>query len=500
MKKLYLLLSITGFILIFTGFVSAQTYHFQEGFTTNAQPTGWLTTNVAWSTTHNNGLYTGDYSVKLKPNESFLMLRVLNTADVLQFYVKVRDTTSVNDFHLYIEKSYDKLTWTEIGKDPCNMENDSVFQLVNIAVNDPATEIYLRFHAASLGGTNTLGLCYIDDVSVTKLALAPNDATLTDLTYNGTSIEGFTASTLSYSLEVPYYVNQVIMGGTPNNPASSMIITNPSNLRGNEESRTGTVAVTSQDGTVIKSYKIIFTVSDYIYKAGFITTGDGAVPFAGWDGSYTYTTNTVPMGNHNEFEGQAALKFVRGQPDKPGYLSTANYVKSDTLTFWLAVEQADGVESLLVQKKVGGGVSINLGNIASADMTPDWKKFTYIIGEDDSTKVIFTPTLTAEGLTRIWIDDIALKGKKVSGVSVEEIDRESRILIFPNPSCDIITIRSSDRNMKHLTITDLTGRKVMTRNIDQVLNSFDIRYLPDGVYFVTLIGAGKSYTTKFIKY
>jgi len=500
MKKNLLILTAMLSSLFLTGDLVAQTYHFQEGFVTNAPPVGWIATNVGWSSNYNHGAYPGDYSAKLKPNESFLMFKALNTADILDCYIQVRDTIAADSFHLLIEKSYNQLDWIQVSKDPCNMLNDSVFQHVSITVADPAIELYLRFHAVSVNGTNTLGLCYVDDISVTKLAFAPDDATLSDLTYNGISLEGFVASDLEYELEVPYYVDQVVMGGTPNNPAASMTISNPTNLRGNEAARTGTVSVTSQDGTVTKAYKIIFTVSDYIYKAGFILTGDGAMPFDGWDGSYTYTSNTIPMGNHGDFEGLAALKFVRGQVDKPGYLMTAKYIKSDTLTFWLAVDQPDGVEALLIQKKVLGGVNVILANITSAQMTFDWQKFTYFIGEDDSTQIIFTPTLTAEGVTRIWIDDIAMKGKKVESSSVSENNSATYIPVFPNPAHDVINLQLPDPSFNEVVINDLTGRRMLTQEICNSLVSVDISNLPKGIYFITLSGTTRLSAGKFIKY
>jgi hypothetical protein len=499
MKKHLLLLTAILLAFFTPSIVKAQTFHFQEGFELNTQPAGWLTTNVTWSTTHNNGLYPGTYSVKLKPNESFLMIKALNTADILQFYVKVRDTAAASDFHLYIEKSYNKVEWTEIGKDPCNMENDSIFQLVNLTVNDPATELYIRFRAASINGTNVLGLCYIDDVSVTKLAVAPNDATLTDLSYNGLTVEGFTASNLTYNVEVPYHVEQITMAGVANNPSATLSITNPTNLRGYEADRTGTVQVTSQDGTVVKSYKIVFTVSDYIFKVGFTTTGDGVMPLPGWSGGYTYTSITIPMGNHDKFPGPAAMKFMRGQPDKIGYLITAKYVKVDTLTFYLAVDQPDGVENLLVEKKVLGGVNIMLGNIASSDMTGEWQKFSYFIGETDSTQIVFTPTLTAEGLTRIWIDDLSLKGKKVSGLAIPENSKETNFSIYPNPASDLLNVEFPDNSYSNLTINDLTGRIILTKETHQPFVTLDINNLQKGIYIIKINGPHKSLTRKFIK-
>lgn len=500
MNKNLLILAAAMSFWFFSGTMVAQTYHFQEGFPIDAPPAGWITTNVSWSVNHNNGFYTGDYSAKLKPNESFLMIKALNTADKLECYIKVRDTIAANAFHLMIEKSYDQLVWTEIARDPCDMMNDSLFQFVSINVNDPAVELYLRFHAVSVNGTNTLGLCYVDDVAVTKLALSPDDATLSDFTYNNISLPGFIASNLEYELEVPYYMDNVVMGGTPNNPSATINITNPTDMRGNEAARTGTVSVVSQDGTVTRNYKIIFTVSDYIYKAGFILTGDGAMPCEGWDGSYTYTSTTIPMGNHGTYEGLAAMKFVRGQVDKPGYLITAKYIKSDTLSFWLAVDQSDGIESLLVQKKVLGGVNVTLENITSAMMSFDWQKFSYYIGEDDSTQIVFTPTLTAEGITRIWIDDIALKGKYVAPSALNDLAGKNTLRVHPNPAHDVINISLENIPGQYLEIYDLTGRVIMTKANCSGFVSIDIRTLPEGLYFIKLEGSANTTATKFIRY
>jgi hypothetical protein len=499
MKKTLPKLLISGLvIMLFATRLIAQSYHFQEGFASNAPPTGWLTTNLIWSTNHNNGLYTGDYSAKLKPNEAFLMTKPLNTADVLQFYVKVRDTAMADDFHLMIEKSYNKNTWIEIAKDPVNMKNDSVFQPCTINVTDGAPEIYIRFHATSVNGTASLGLCYIDDVSVTKLALSPSDATLTDLTYNGTSVSNFTATTMLYQVEVPYFVEQAVVAGSPNNPSATLTVTQPANLLGNEAERTGTVSVKSPDGTVTKDYKIVFTVSKYIFKVGFEKTGDGVMPLPGWTGGYTYTSTTIPMGDHGVFPGTAAMKFMRGQPDKIGFLITAKYTKADTLNFWLAVDQADGVEQLMIEKRVNGGVKIPIANITSGMMSADWQQFTYPVKETDSTEIIFTPTLTSEGLTRIWIDDLSLTGKPRQ-VSVPEKQGSFTVEVCPNPATDFLTVRSNGNQYHSMAIYSITGTKVCSGNIDSQVTNIQVHSLEPGIYFLSLNGPDGRQTIKFVK-
>lgn len=490
------------FLILLTVMISpatqAQTYHFQEGFATNAQPAGWLATNVLWSANHNNGLYAGDYSAKLKPNESFLMTKAVNTADVLAFFVKVRDTMAADDFHLIVEKSYDKNTWTEIARDPCNMKNDSVFQSVTLSVNDPASEIYLRFHAISVNGTAALGLCYLDDISVTKRALSPSDATLMDFSFNGTSLPDFTATNLDYQAEVPYYIEQATVAGVPNNPAATLAVTQPANLLGNELERTGSVKVTSPDGTATKTYKIVFTVSKYIYKIGFEKTGDGVMPLPGWMGGYTYTSSTIPMGNHGDFPGPAAMKFMRGQPDKIGFLITAKYVKSDTLSFWLAVDQADGVEKLSIEKRVLGGVKVPIALLTSADMTANWQHFQYSIKENDSTEIIFTPTLTSEGLTRIWIDDLSMTGKP-RNVGMEEEKPSHSVVLLPNPVADRLNVQLNGSRLLGIEIFDITGRKVIAIGAVGNSASVGVDLLAPGAYIARIRCEGETFVRKFVK-
>jgi hypothetical protein len=371
--------------------------------------------------------------------------------------------------------------------------------VINVDVKDNSPELYLRFHATALGGTAALGLCYIDDVSVTKLAVSPSDATLTDFTYNGTTVEGFTAATLQYSVEVPYYVDNIAMGGTPNNPAATLTITNPTNLRGTEAERTGQVLVTAPDGVSTKTYQIVFTVSKYIYSTGFPVSGNPMIPFPGWTTAYTLVATVLPMGDHATFPGSYAFKFVRGQPDKIGFLNTTKYVKSDTLGFWLAVDQGDGAEQMLIEKRVLGGVKQTIANLLAADMGPDWKEFKYAIKENDSTEIIFTPTITAESTTtRIFMDDLYMTGKPVPQ-GVVEPGAKGLISFYPNPASEYITISVNDPAYHSVELFDVTGKKIFSAEVNGHGITVDLRTYTRGIYFVTCRSNNLVSTGKIIK-
>ncbi|MCX6267341.1 MAG: T9SS type A sorting domain-containing protein [Bacteroidetes bacterium] len=489
--SLFLLLSVSCSL-------NAQVYQFQEGFATPATPVQWMSTNIIFSVNFNNGLYAGTYSAKMKPNLSWLITKQINTADMLQFYCKLRDTTAASDFHLSIEKSTDKLLWTEISKDPFN-KADTGWQVINVNVKDNSPVLYLRFYVTSLGGTAARGLCYIDDVSVTKLEPVANDATLTDFTFNSTTVDGFAATTLEYTAVVPYFTDNIAMGGTPNNPSATMTITNPTNLRGTEAERTGSVLVKAPDGVTTKNYKVVFTVSKYIYNTGFVTVGASVVPFDGWTTAFTYVTTTIPMGDHGTFPGPAAFRFIRGQPDKIGFLNTAKYVKSDTLGFWLAVDQGDGVEQLLIEKRILGGVKQTIANITATDMSAEWKEFKYAIKEADSTEIIFTPTITAESLvTRIYMDDLYMTGKPVIQ-GIGNTPSKLAISFYPNPATDYLTINLNDPAYHTVEICDITGKKIFSAGVNGHGITMDLRNYPQGIYFVTCRSNNLISTGKFIK-
>ncbi len=84
------------------------------------------------------------------------------------------------------------------------------------------------------------------------------DATLSALTYNGTSVPNFSATTTNYEVELPAgTTTPPTVAATKNDTkASDPVITQATSLPGN-----ATVTVTAEDGTTTKVYTITFTVA-----------------------------------------------------------------------------------------------------------------------------------------------------------------------------------------------------------------------------------------------
>jgi len=84
-------------------------------------------------------------------------------------------------------------------------------------------------------------------------------------------------------------------------------------------------------------------------------------------------------------------------------------------------------------------------------------------------------------------------------VGINEI-QESRLSLYPNPAIDKITIKtSSTSTSSHVTIMNLNGQKLITRQITKPKTQLDISNLPSGVYFVRITSERKMEAGKIIK-
>lgn len=84
-----------------------------------------------------------------------------------------------------------------------------------------------------------------------------NDATLSSLTYNGTSVPNFDPNTTTYDVELPTGTTAApTVTATPNDANANAVVTQVTNPTGS-----ASVLVTAEDGTTTKTYTINFTVA-----------------------------------------------------------------------------------------------------------------------------------------------------------------------------------------------------------------------------------------------
>lgn len=87
----------------------------------------------------------------------------------------------------------------------------------------------------------------------------------------------------------------------------------------------------------------------------------------------------------------------------------------------------------------------------------------------------------------------------VSSLGLPENNLQSSIILFPNPSTDLITIKSNESLLGlGYTFSDGLGRQVLTGQLDDIAVTVDLTQLIQGVYFLQ-IGAEKRQTYKVLK-
>ncbi|MBL1281319.1 MAG: SBBP repeat-containing protein [Fluviicola sp.] len=88
----------------------------------------------------------------------------------------------------------------------------------------------------------------------------------------------------------------------------------------------------------------------------------------------------------------------------------------------------------------------------------------------------------------------------VSTVNIEDIIFESDIMVYPNPTSDLITVEFGDLKDVQITITDLTGKIVYkTHQVEKQKVNVSLENLKEGNYIITINSNKISKRFKFIK-
>ena len=171
-----------------------------------------------------------------------------DTHHMKMFYSTDYDGNTANiGTSTWVEVAFDlpeQDTWTDIG--PISipaLEGQTAY--VAFVYNYPADNNYTRWR--------------IDDAKILGYAPEGTDATLSDLTVNGETIEGFDPAKTSYVVDLaPGVASVPVVDYTLGDANATAILTDATDLTGDEAARTTTVEVTAQDGVTVQTYSILF--------------------------------------------------------------------------------------------------------------------------------------------------------------------------------------------------------------------------------------------------
>jgi hypothetical protein len=75
----------------------------------------------------------------------------------------------------------------------------------------------------------------------------------------------------------------------------------------------------------------------------------------------------------------------------------------------------------------------------------------------------------------------------------------AKFKVYPNPASSVVTISTPEVESTNLSVTDLSGKVVMTRSLNGIENTVDISTLSSGAYFFELSSDSKKEVVKILK-
>jgi Bacterial Ig-like domain (group 2)/Family of unknown function (DUF5689)/Lamin Tail Domain/Secretion system C-terminal sorting domain len=111
-------------------------------------------------------------------------------------------------------------------------------------------------------GTAQLSPRTAADVEALYPYVPSDDASITDLLIDGTSVTGFTPAQLSYDVVLHHSTTTVpVVTAVTSNDSAKVTVTDATDLAGDEAARTTTVLITAEDGLATKTYTVVFRLN-----------------------------------------------------------------------------------------------------------------------------------------------------------------------------------------------------------------------------------------------
>lgn len=211
----------------------------------------------------------------------------------------------------------------------------------------------------------------------------------------------------------------------------------------------------------------------------------------------TDLTITDPQYVNNTYNECSGFSITVGMNT---YNTTGIYVDSLTsvvsgcdsiITTDLTIHETDNTVSVT-------GITIT-ANLAGANYTwIDCDNGNMVIsGETDQS---FEPT--ANGNYAVIVDDAVCVDTSdcVSIASIGMYESEfTQIEIYPNPTADMLTVKTSQNATGQIIIKNLLGEVVLTNYSTSTSQNIDVSELPTGTYFIVIAGGNGTITKKFVK-
>ncbi|MFP4847054.1 T9SS type A sorting domain-containing protein [Winogradskyella sp. PE311] len=378
---------------------------------------------------------------------------------------------------------------------------------------------------------DNVGFVFIDNVSLTAATVDPTtDASLSDLALDGTTVAGFSSSTLSYPVELPSgTMTAPTVSATTTEAMATTMITQAPSLPGD-----ATVAVTASDGTTMSTYTVSFTVA----QATLAPTTPAPTPpnreatavvniFSGaYAGGKTLTPDTFGVAGNNstamigtimgddywgiDFDGGDFMGF---NLDSEADASAMTHFHMD---YWVEGTPTGGVMNPKWSNHSAGHLTgeTNAAIHTFAPAGPDgqWLSLDieitqFNVGEFNGginpgtnreflSQLVFGASGASAALfDNIYFDNMYFHNNTV--LNIEDFETAS-FKAFPNPTNGEWNI-SGNSVVNTIAVYDILGKQVLAlepNSNDFTINAASLR---TGVYFAKIEGVNGSQTIKLVK-
>jgi len=290
------------------------------------------------------------------------------------------------------------------------------------------------------------------------------DATLSDLTVNGNTVDGFSPSIFSYNVPIPTGNPLPITGATTNFPAATLSITQTTAVPGQ-----AVVLVTAEDGTTQLTYTVDFYVAGTDATLSDLTV-DGVTITGFAPDIFTYDYN-VATGN--------PIPVVGATPTDPMALMLINQATSLPGTATVVVTSEDGVttNTYTVNFLYNPGTDATLSDLLVSGVTidgfsPTIYNYTYAV-------VYNNPAPYVQGITS---DPLAT----IDDTQCLSIPGDAILVVTAEDGVTILTYTVSFYFLGYdATLSDLTVDGITIDGFDPNITSY--QYLVDDITPIPIV-------------
>jgi hypothetical protein len=339
-------------------------------------------------------------------------------------------------------------------------------------------------------------LMFITNLYFWKAPIAAGtDASLSDLTVDGTTVAGFGSGNLSYNIDVVYGSAVPTIAGTTTDANATTVVTQATTL-----AEAATIVVTSADSTVSQTYTVNFVESIPVDCAPDPTQLEADVISVYSD---AYATNIY--GELNPGWGQATqmteiqigangdcntLKYANLNYQGMEYTGTdvtgMDFVHLDYFT-----SDSSDIRFFLIGNgendyNIGTELGITTGQWVSVDIP-----LTHYTSPDQTNVYQFK----TEGNGTVYLDNLYFWNDSTAGIDDTTM---SQFTYYPNPVNDQLTIRAQS-NVKDITVFNMLGQIVLRQSPNTKDCLVDMAVMQSGAYFVQISIGNTVETVRVLK-